>query len=136
MIFSCWYYLLLLKWQKLYGSYPRFQEDSNELKYILFGYCMNKLWIFEVLIITSPKTWVGNTKTMIKHDLQQLYISCLLQCIFSTTGLFCAYSRKWRSPKLDEASTWAWNGERGAGKRKWGVGIDVRNPKIDKFHQK
>jgi hypothetical protein len=30
---------------------------------------MNKLWIFEVSIIASSKMWVGNTKTMVQHDL-------------------------------------------------------------------
>jgi hypothetical protein len=28
---------------------------SNALKYVIFGYCMNKLWIFEVLIVASAK---------------------------------------------------------------------------------
>jgi hypothetical protein len=55
--------------KKNYGSFPHFQEDSNALKYVLFGYCMNKLWIFEVWNIASPKTWVGNTKTVNQHDL-------------------------------------------------------------------
>jgi hypothetical protein len=44
--------------KKKYGSFPHFQEDSNILKYVLFGYYMNKLWIFEVSITPSPKTWV------------------------------------------------------------------------------
>ena len=61
MTFGCWQYLLLLKWQIFYGSYPYFQENSNIQKYALFGYCMNKLWIFEVLIIASPKVRVGIT---------------------------------------------------------------------------
>ena len=47
-----------------------FQEDSNILKYVLFGYCMNKLRIFKVSIIAYPKTWVGSTKIVIQHDLQ------------------------------------------------------------------
>jgi hypothetical protein len=38
----------IIKMTKKYGPYPHFQEDSNTLKYVLFGYCMNKLWIFEV----------------------------------------------------------------------------------------
>jgi hypothetical protein len=33
-----------------------------------------------------PKTCVGSTKTVIQHDLQQLYISELLQRIFSTAS--------------------------------------------------
>jgi hypothetical protein len=81
--FSCWYYLLLLKWQK----------NCDALNYVLFGYCMNKLWIFEVSIIASPKMWIGSSKTMIQHDLQYLYISGLLQYDFSTTSLLYAYSR-------------------------------------------
>ena len=28
------------------------------------------------------------------------------------------------------------SGEWGAGKREWGVGIVIRNPEVDKFHQK
>jgi hypothetical protein len=35
---------------------------------------------------------------MIQHDLQQVYIFGLLQCVFSTICLFFAYSRKWGSP--------------------------------------
>ena len=37
-------------------SYFHFQEESNALKYILFGYC--KLWIFEVWSIASPRMQV------------------------------------------------------------------------------
>jgi hypothetical protein len=55
---SCWHWLLLLKSKIFYGSFSHFQEDSNALKYALFGYCMNKLWIFEVSIIAFPKAWV------------------------------------------------------------------------------
>jgi hypothetical protein len=40
---------------------------------------MNKLWIFEVLSINSPQMWVGNTKTIIQHDLQRMSIFELLQ---------------------------------------------------------
>jgi hypothetical protein len=29
--------------KNFYGSSPHFQEDSNALKNVLFGYCMNKL---------------------------------------------------------------------------------------------
>jgi hypothetical protein len=50
---------------KKYDSQIHFEEDSNILKYVLFGYCMNKLWIFEVFIIASSKAWVGTTKTVI-----------------------------------------------------------------------
>jgi hypothetical protein len=56
---------------------------------------MNKLWIFEVWNIASPKTYVGCTKTVIQHDLQLVYISGMLQCVFSFTGLLFAYSREW-----------------------------------------
>jgi hypothetical protein len=42
--------------KKNYGSYLHFQEDSNALTYMLFGYFMNKLWIFEASIIASPNT--------------------------------------------------------------------------------
>jgi hypothetical protein len=98
MTVSCWHYLLLLKWQKIYGSSPHFQEDSKALNYVLSRYCTNIFWVFEVWSITAPKAWVGSTKTVIQHDLQQIYISRLLQCVFSITGLLFAYSRKWRSP--------------------------------------
>jgi hypothetical protein len=70
----------------IYGSYTHFQEDSNTLKHVLFGYHMNKLWIFKISIITSPKMWVGSTKTVIQHDLRQLYI-CALEYVFSNAGL-------------------------------------------------
>jgi hypothetical protein len=40
----------------------------------------------------------NNTKFMIQHDLQQLYIPWLLQYIFSTAILLFAYSRKCNSP--------------------------------------
>ena len=60
------------------------QEDFNVLKCVLFGYYINKLWIFEVWSIASPKMWVDSTKIVIKHDLQLLYIFGLLQCVFST----------------------------------------------------
>ena len=40
---------------------------------------MSNLWIFEVSIITFQKMWLGSTKTMIQHDVHQLYISGLLQ---------------------------------------------------------
>jgi hypothetical protein len=63
-----------IKIEKLYGSCPHFQEDSNVLKHVLFGYCMNKLWIFEVLIIAFSKVWVGISKTVVYQDLQLLYI--------------------------------------------------------------
>jgi hypothetical protein len=46
---------IIIKMTKKYGTSPHFQEDSNALKYVLFGYYMNKLWIFEVLIIASQK---------------------------------------------------------------------------------
>jgi hypothetical protein len=46
---------------------------------------MNKLWIFEVWNIASPKTWVGSTKTGIQHDIQLVYISGLLQAYFLPT---------------------------------------------------
>jgi hypothetical protein len=39
------------------------------LKYVLFGYCIDKLWIFEVWGIASPKMWLGNTKIVIQYDL-------------------------------------------------------------------
>jgi hypothetical protein len=107
---SCLHYLLLLKWKKIYGSSPHLQEDSNALKYVIFGYCMNKLWIFEVWSIASPKTWVGSTKTLIQHDLQLVYIFGLLQCVFSAAGLLFAYSRKWGNPgfrKTTLVGTWS-----------------------------
>ena len=77
-----------------------FLEDSNTLKYVLFGCWMNKLWIFEVLIIASPKMWVRSTKTMIQHDLQHMYISGLLHYVFSIIGLVFAYSQNWNSPNF------------------------------------
>ena len=51
-----------------------FQEDSNVLKYVLFKHYMNKLQIFEILIIAYQKhdlAWstVQKSKTMILHDL-------------------------------------------------------------------
>jgi hypothetical protein len=87
MTINYWHYLLLLKWQKNYGSSPHFQEDSNALKYVLFGYCMNKLWIFEVWSIVSPKMWVGSNKTVIHHDLQNLYINSPQQAYFLPTSV-------------------------------------------------
>jgi hypothetical protein len=84
--------------KKNYGSSFHFQHDSNALEYVLFGYCMNKLWIFEVWSIASPKMWVGSTKIVIQHNLQQVYIYGLFWCVFSTTSLLFAYLRKWRSP--------------------------------------
>ena len=68
----------IIKMTTINGYYLHFQEDSNTLKYILFGYYMNKLWIFEILIVASPKAWVGNTKIMIQHDFQLVYIYGLL----------------------------------------------------------
>ena len=82
----------------LNGSYPYFQEESNALKYVLFGFCMNTLWIFKVLSIASLKTWVDSTKTMIQHDLQLVYVFGLLQCHFSIACILPAYLRKWGSP--------------------------------------
>ena len=38
---------------------------------------MNKLWIFEILTITSPKVYANNTKTVIQHDLQELHCTFL-----------------------------------------------------------
>jgi hypothetical protein len=93
-----WHYFLLLKWQSFDRFHPHFQEDFYTLKYVLFGYCVNKLWIFYVLIIASPKVWVCSTKTMILHYLQHLYFSGLLQYVFSTACLLFAYSRKWNTP--------------------------------------
>jgi hypothetical protein len=43
---------------------------------------MNKLWIYEVLIIASTKAWVGSTKIVIQYDLQLVYIYGLLQVRF------------------------------------------------------
>jgi hypothetical protein len=37
---------------------------------------------------------------MIQYDLQQVYISGLLQFVFSTVGLLFAYSRKWGNPNF------------------------------------
>ena len=42
-----------------------FHEDSNGLKYVLFRQSMNSLWIYEVLIIASPKVWVVSMKIVI-----------------------------------------------------------------------
>jgi hypothetical protein len=42
--------------KKKEGFSPHFQEDSNALKYVLIEYYMNKLWIFLVWSIASPKT--------------------------------------------------------------------------------
>jgi hypothetical protein len=60
--------------KKEVSSYNQNMEKMPWLEYVLFKYYMNKLWIFEVLIIAFPKMWVGGTKTVIQHDLQQLYI--------------------------------------------------------------
>jgi hypothetical protein len=70
------------------------------LSFLYFQDNSNKLWIFEVWSIASSKSWIDNTKTVIQHDLQQAYISGLLQYVFSTAGLFFAYSRKWESPNF------------------------------------
>jgi hypothetical protein len=48
--------------------YPHFKDDSNTVKYVLFGNCMNKLWISKVLIFASQKMWIVSTKTMIQND--------------------------------------------------------------------
>jgi hypothetical protein len=96
--FSCWHYLLLLKWQKNYWSHLHFQEDSNAHKKLIFEYCMNKLWIFEVSTIAFSKTWVGSTNTIVQHGLQLVYISGLLQCVFCTASLLFTYSQEWGSP--------------------------------------
>jgi hypothetical protein len=98
MTLSYWYYFLLLKWEFFLGSYQHFQEDFNALKYVLFGYCMNKLWILKVLVIASPNVWVGSTKTVIQHDLQLVYIYELPQYISFTAGLVLAYKWKQDSP--------------------------------------
>jgi hypothetical protein len=37
---------------------------------------------------------------MIQPDLELVYISGLLQCVFSTPSLLFAYSRKWGSPNF------------------------------------
>jgi hypothetical protein len=79
----------------MYGSSPHFQEDSNTLKYVLFGDCMNKLWIFEVWSIASIKTCVGSTKTFNQHDLQLVYISGLLHRVLSSVGLLFVNAQKW-----------------------------------------
>jgi hypothetical protein len=63
---------------KKYAFYPHSQEDSNTLKYILFGYSMNKLWIFEVSVIASSKTWAGSTKLWFNMIYGSLYIYGLL----------------------------------------------------------
>jgi hypothetical protein len=41
--------------KKNYDSYLHLQEDSNVLKYVLLGYCINKFWIYEFSIIASSK---------------------------------------------------------------------------------
>jgi hypothetical protein len=38
-----------------YESYPLFREDPNTLIYVIFGHYINKLLIFEVLIIAFLK---------------------------------------------------------------------------------
>ena len=55
--------------KNIYGIYSHFQEDSNILKHVLFGYYTTELWIFEVSIIAFFKTWIASTKTVIQHDL-------------------------------------------------------------------
>jgi hypothetical protein len=34
------------------------------LKHVLFRYCLNKLYVFEVLVIVFQKTWVGFSKSL------------------------------------------------------------------------
>jgi hypothetical protein len=56
---------------------------------------------------------IGSTKIVIQHDLQQVYISGLLQCVFSTACLFFAYLRKWRAPDFRKTTLgeyYGWNG--------------------------
>jgi hypothetical protein len=102
VIVSCWHYLLLLKWPKNYGSSPHFQEDSNVLKYVLFGYYMNKLWIFEVWSMASPKTWVGSTKTMIEHDdptwsIAIVHFWTAIVCFLHCKPIFCLLTKMGKS---------------------------------------
>jgi hypothetical protein len=70
--------LLILNFKKLFVHFvPVVQEDSNILKYVLFGHRMNELW---VLLITSSKVWTNFFK---KRDLELLYIRYLAGLIFS-----------------------------------------------------
>jgi hypothetical protein len=68
--------------------------------YVLFGYYMNKSWIFKVLVIASPKAWIGSTKIIIKHDLQLKYISRLLHCVFSSASLVLCRLAKCNNPSF------------------------------------
>jgi hypothetical protein len=86
-----WQYLLLNGFFN--GSYPSwkyFQEDSNTLKHVLFEYYINKLWIFEVSIIPSSKTWVGNTKTWVGST-SKIYSSCTFLDYYSSFSPLQAY---------------------------------------------
>jgi hypothetical protein len=47
-----------------------FSRGFQQIEFVLFRYCINKLCIFEVSIIGSLKTWVGSTKIVIEHGLQ------------------------------------------------------------------
>jgi hypothetical protein len=62
MIIFCW---KLIKKIPFCESCFHFQEDSSALKYVLIGYYMKKLWVFEVLLIATPKAWVSSSKSMI-----------------------------------------------------------------------
>ena len=44
--FSNWHYFYNSSDKKNCGSCPHIQENSNTLKYVLFWYRMNKLWVF------------------------------------------------------------------------------------------
>jgi hypothetical protein len=55
------------------GSCLHFQENSKALKHVLFWYLMNKLSIFEVLVIASQRAWVGISKSVI-YSYNSVYI--------------------------------------------------------------
>jgi hypothetical protein len=70
------------KWRNFCVPCPCFQENFNTLKYVLFGYRVNKLLVYEVLLVASPKT--------------QMSFS------MSTLALFLAYSSLWRKHLMVE----------------------------------
>jgi hypothetical protein len=90
-------WFILIEMTIFYGSYFHFQEDSNTIKYVLFGYYMSKLWIFEFFIIASLKAWVGN----IKLQSNMIYCGCTFMDCYNMF-LHCrpsfSYSRKCNIP--------------------------------------
>jgi hypothetical protein len=96
--FSLHYSFITKMTQKINGSCSCFQEDSNMLKYVLFWYCMNKLWYFWSFNYNFFK---NVSRHLQKYDLVSFTTDVHL-CIAIVCSLHCmlacfAYSQKWDS---------------------------------------